>query len=98
MSVTMMIPIDMIPPPPMPWIERPASNSAKFFAAQQRAEPTVKKKTDSNKISRRPKISERAAMNGWQAALVRRYDVPVQKDCAAVPPRSLAIVFEGRQL
>ena len=72
MSVTMTIPIEMIPPPPMPWIERPASNSAKLWAAQQRAEPTVKKKIDSNKISRRPKISERAAMNGWQAALVRR--------------------------
>ena len=62
----------MMPHPPTPWIVRPASSSVKFCDRQQRSVPTVKSKIDNVRSSRRPKISERAAMKGWKTVHARR--------------------------
>ena len=62
----------MMPPPPTPWIVRPASSSVKFFDRQQRSVPMVKSNIDKVRSSRRPKISQRAAMKGWKTVHARR--------------------------
>ena len=43
MSVMMTWPSAMIPPPPIPWIARPASSSLKLCERQQSKVPIVKK-------------------------------------------------------
>lgn len=60
--------------------------------------PTVKTNMDSVRISRRPKISERAAMKGWKTTHARRYDVPAQKASVALPLMALEIVWVGQAM
>lgn len=43
--------------------------------------PTAKHNTQKRRTTLRPKMSERLARKIWVTALVRRYDVPIQKDC-----------------
>ncbi len=94
MSAKMTWPMVMIPPPPMPWIDRPTKKTGKFLAmGAQRMVPRVKRKTDETSISLRPKMSDRAAMKGWHTAHDRRYDVPAQKASFAVPLRSTANAY-----
>ncbi len=45
-SVTRISPKDMIPPPPMPWIERPTNIIVKFVATAATTDPTKKNKID----------------------------------------------------
>ena len=55
----------MMPPPPMPWTERPAKKTVKLLAmGAHSAVPSVKKRTETKSISLRPKMSDSAAMNG----------------------------------
>jgi hypothetical protein len=93
MSVKMINPRVMIPPPPMPWTERPISSTVKSRATQAIRLPAVKKAKDKTRSNWRPKISERAAMEGWNIAQVRRYDVPAQNVSVAVPPSSSAMDY-----
>ena len=72
MSLNIIMVRAMIPPPPTPWIVRPASSSVKSCDRQQRSVPTVKSNIDNVRSSRRSKISERAAMKGWKTVHERR--------------------------
>ena len=72
MSVMMTRPRDRVPPPPIPWTERPARSWVKFWARQHTSVPIVKSRTDENKSWRRPKTSDNATMKGWKMAHVRR--------------------------
>jgi hypothetical protein len=83
---------DMMPPPPMPWMLRPARKTTKLFAAQHRMVPMRKSSMAKHNMCCRPKISEREARNGWNMLLVRRYEVPAQNASLAVPLRELANV------
>lgn len=68
-SAKMTCPMVMMPPPPMPWIERPTKKTGKSLATgAQRMVPRVKNKTEARSISLRPKMSDRAAIKGWQTA------------------------------
>ena len=53
-----------MPPPPTPWIVRPASIAGTVGAVAQTILPIVKKATDPKNIVWRPKISAKAAMVG----------------------------------
>ncbi len=75
----------MMPPPPIPWILLPTNKSVKSLARAQSSAPAEKKSSASRSSCRLPKLSDRAAMNGWKTALVRRYDVPAQKASEADP-------------
>jgi hypothetical protein len=57
----------------------------KDLATPHMTEETVKRSSEGTSSSRRPKMSLRAAMNGWTTAEARRYDVPVQKASFAEP-------------
>ena len=83
----------IMPPPPTPWIVRPASSPVKSCDRQQRSVTTVKSNTDNVRSSRRPKISKRAAMKGWKTVHARRYDVPAQNASVALPLIELDIVW-----
>lgn len=52
---------------------------------------TVNNTRDVSKQTARPKISLSEAMTGMNTALVRRYDVPIQNPCTAVPCNSVDI-------
>lgn len=96
MSAKMTWPMVMMPPPPIPWMERPMKKTVKFFAmGAHSAVPMVKNRTEVRSSSLRPKMSDSAAMKGWLTAHARRYDVPAQKASLADPPRSIASVFHG---
>lgn len=84
-SVTMISVRAMIPPPPIPWIERPTRITVKLSATLATMAPAVKK-TNATRISAlRPKMSEREAKLGWKTVDVRRKDVPDQKASIALP-------------
>jgi hypothetical protein len=42
-------------------------------------EPAIKTSSVEIVTGSRPKVCEKAAKGGWQTALARRYDVPIQK-------------------
>lgn len=63
---------DRMPPPPMPWMVRPASIVAMFLAAQQMIVPSVKRASAVKMMERRPKMSARVVVRGWMMALLRR--------------------------
>ena len=75
----------MMPPPPMPCMQRPMSMTAKSCATAQKAVPKVKRRMDARSSRWRPKQEEAAATTGWKTADARRYEVPVQKVSAADP-------------
>jgi len=85
MSVTMISVREIIPPPPMPWIDRPTRIMVKFFATAETMAPTVKKMSATRIRLRRPKMSEREAKFGWKTVEVIRKEVPDQKASIAVP-------------
>jgi hypothetical protein len=64
--------IVMIPPPPIPWIDRPAKSTAKSFATEHVVVPIVKNTRANRRSGRRPKLSDIDAMTGWKTALERR--------------------------
>ncbi len=78
-------PSEMMPPPPMPWMTLPMSRTVKLLARAQIMLPAVKDRRHGTRSSRRPKMSERAAINGCTTAETRRYEVPAQKASEAVP-------------
>ena len=82
-----------MPPPPMPWITRPTSKVVKELAQAQTIEEIMKRTREGTSSSRRPKISLRAAINGWTTAEVRRKEVPAQKASLAEPSREMAKVW-----
>jgi len=93
-SAKITCPMVMMPPPPIPCTARPMKNTVKFLAmGAQSAVPMVKKSTETMSISLRPKMSDRAAMKGWQTAQARRYEVPAQNASVDDPPRSTASVW-----
>jgi hypothetical protein len=47
--------------------------------------PAVNSRIEGKSSSRLPKISDKAAMKGWKAAEVSRYDVPVHIVSLVVP-------------
>jgi hypothetical protein len=75
----------MIPPPPIPWMQRPVNIMVKSFDTAQRIVPTVKKRRETMSSCCRPNIWLIEAMTGWNMAEVRRYDVPAQKASTEVP-------------
>ena len=96
MSAKMTCPMVMMPPPPMPWIERPTKKTVKSLAmGAQRRVPRVKNNTETTSISLRPNMSDSAAVNGWHTAHESRYDVPAQNASVAVPPRSVASLCQA---
>jgi hypothetical protein len=75
----------IIPPPPMPWMERPTSMTVKLFATAATMAPTEKKAKETNTIGLRPKMCENEAKFGWKTVDVRRNDVPDQNASIAEP-------------
>ncbi len=85
MSVMMISVIAMMPPPPVPWMERPTSIIVKFFDTAQTMEPTVKKVRAKRRRGRRPQRWEKATQLGCQTVEVRRNEVPAQNASIALP-------------
>ena len=67
-----------IPPPPAPWIARPASKAPMGGARAQTIVPIVNSVMARRIIGRLPKALEKAAKRGWQTAELSRKAVPVQ--------------------
>lgn len=63
-SVTMISVREMMPPPPMPWIDRPTRITVKLFATLATMAPAVKKTSAMRMSALRPKMSEREAKLG----------------------------------
>lgn len=72
-------------------MQRPTSSADIPRATEATIDPTVKAKREMRRQIGRPKISLMDAMIGMKTALVRRYDVPIQKPWVAVPPSSVVI-------
>lgn len=56
----------MSPPPPIPWMERPASMLVKLFARPAIMVPTKNKVSETRTRGLRPKILENEAKFGWK--------------------------------
>ena len=93
MSVMMTSVMEMMPPPPEPWIERPTSMAVKFLAVAQTMEPIVKRVMAKRRRGRRPQRWEKVMKLGCQTMEVRRKDVPAQKAWMASPLRATVITF-----
>lgn len=81
----------MMPPPPIPWTERPPKSVAISGATAQMMEPIVNIKMEKIKRIGRPNMSDIEARNGIATDVDSRYAVPTQKLWVAVPPRSSTI-------
>lgn len=79
MSETLMFARTMIPPPPIPWIARPAMIMGMFFAKAQTKLPIRNKKLASKMTGFRPQISLILPHSGIQAALASRYDEAIHE-------------------
>ena len=73
------------PPPPMPWMDRPTSNVAKFRASAETRAPTRKRARPVKIIGFRPKMWEKEAKFGWKMVEQSKKEVPDQKASIAVP-------------
>lgn len=81
-----------MPPPPTPCTHLPTRRTTISSALQHNRVPMVKNaKLDIN-TQVRPKISLSAARNGIVTALVRRYEVPIQKACVEVIDKAVVIL------
>jgi hypothetical protein len=85
MSVTMTYVRATIPPPPIPWTDRPTRSVAELLATEAMIVPIVKITMDTSSTGFRPMICENEAHDGWKTVEVRRNEVPAQKASIAVP-------------
>ena len=74
----------MMPPPPMPWMVRPASRTTELLATAATIAPAVNKMVADKRMGLRPKLCEREAKVGWKTVLASKKDVPHQKASIAV--------------
>lgn len=81
-----------MPPPPTPWIVRPASIVAMLEAAAQMIEPMRNNRRATKITPLLPKMSARAAISGCTTALARRYEAAIQKADTASAPSAWATV------
>ena len=62
----------MMPPPPMPCTDRPASKMPMLCETEHRIVPMANKRIDANRHWGRPRMSLREAVKGMVTATVRR--------------------------
>lgn len=72
MSVKMTRERTIMPPPPIPWMERPMRSRPNACAVEQMIVPTAKKMSEDMRQGTRPKMSDREAIKGMTTAQDRR--------------------------
>jgi hypothetical protein len=82
----------IIPPPPIPWIDRLIRMTVKLLAVAAATAPIRKSVSEKKIKGLRPKMCEKDPRTGWKIVDVRRNEVPDQKASIADPPRTLAMI------